>query len=1229
DQPEDAPGDESDSCDVDVTNTNTPLDLGITKTTTETSVVPAVAFDYTITVVNNEVGMAATGVVVTDIMAANLIYNSDTCGGGLVGDTWTWAVGGLAAAGSDSCVLNVQPTGDASGTVENTATVASDNPDSTPGDNSDTVILPVQEADVGVSVSTDATAALSPGDTLVVSVELTNYGPYDATNIQIAATIDPNFTYVSDTCSGDFGDGIWDIGGPVGTSALTVVCHITLTAGSSLGSFCGYAEILAVDQFDPDLDNNVSDTVCVGVVEHTGSDGTCADGNPISYATSEAPGGPAYSFVDISGTGTAIPLEDEDEATIGIGFTFEAFSATDVRVANNGALIFGAGLAAGTPNAALPYFGSPAIAVHWDDIAGDTQGGGVYYETFATCPNTTAGVVPCLVVQWNDRPRSPGNGAATFEAIIFGGSDGYVLTQYEDVDFSYPGRSFGETATVGLEGDGFTLQYAFNAAGSLQNGMAILYDLCVIPPAPVVCQDVAAGAGVPIPFDFGIPSDWTVVDNEGTGLVWTNLAGSGEGNYTSGSGDAATASSDSAGPVDYDTELWTNSFSTVGFPNVYVNYGVNYQNYGARDFLDLDVSVDGGTSWTTVLSWNEDHPPGGLRLPPGEDVVEFDISAVAANQASVILRWHYYDPVANWDWYAQIDDFWARCADPPPPPEIDVDPLSMASTLAPDMTEIQTLTIANTGGSPLDWTIDEDNLTIALPPMPRQVGEGDPSQAAEGLDAPNIEAPEPEGRSEPWHAPRAVLYDNGPLVNCPGCGDGGADESQLQTALGLTTLGFGVQASSGNRLADEFTVTHASGWSIDEITFFAYQTGSPTTSSITAVNLQIWDGSPDDPASSVVFGDTTTNRMASSAWSNIYRVTDTTSGSTSRPIMAAVVTVGTLLPPGTYWLDWQVDGSLASGPWAPPITIDGVTDTGNALQYTGTWGAALSDIYQQGFPFIIDGTGTGAPSPCLSASDIPWLSLSDTSGTTPVAGSSPVSVTYDSAGMAAGTYNAYLCVYSNDPDPGPGNGTELVPVSVELIVDSPSDPAIELTKTVGITPGVCAATDVITVTSGTAVTYCYHVENTGNVSFAFHDLEDDQLGTLLANFPQVLLPGGTYEHLETTTIMASVLNQGTWTAKQSVGGFTIDDTIPHDFLDISATGTPFTLGDDSTLVLPIGFSFDYYGLSYTDVEISSNGFLTVNQTGDSGCCTGDPLPDPTLPNGVIAGWWEDLDAGEA
>ena len=222
------------------------------------------------------------------------------------------------------------------------------------------------------------------------------------------------------------------------------------------------------------------------------------------------------------------------------------------------------------------------------------------------------------------------------------------------------------------------------------------------------------------------------------------------------------------------------------------------------------------------------------------------------------------------------------------------------------------------------------------------------------------------GSGTPTPTPTHVIYDNGPYINSPGTGPGGTDESLLQsTSLGMNTLGFGGHLSAGNRLADDFTLSSSAR--IRKIKFYAYQTGSTTTSTMTAVNLRIWNGPPNNPGSSIVFGDTTTNRMTATNWANAYRVSETTRN-TRRPVMVNTVSLDVTLGPGTYWLDWQTDGSLASGPWAPPITRNGQTTTGNALQFTsssGSWNPALDSgtSTQQGFPFIIEREGGGDISP--------------------------------------------------------------------------------------------------------------------------------------------------------------------------------------------------------------------------------------------------------------------------
>ena len=157
-------------------------------------------------------------------------------------------------------------------------------------------------------------------------------------------------------------------------------------------------------------------------------------------------------------------------------------------------------------------------------------------------------------------------------------------------------------------------------------------------------------------FEGGVPpTGWQVVDNvAGGGLVWMSNVDYGDANYTGGAGLAADVNSDANQGVPYDTELWTPVIDPATLPSLTLMYKANYQDLGgANDLFDLDVSTDGGTTWTNVLRWNEDH--GALYGLPGEDVV-VDLAPYVGT-SPFILRWHYYtSDAAPWDWYAQIDE---------------------------------------------------------------------------------------------------------------------------------------------------------------------------------------------------------------------------------------------------------------------------------------------------------------------------------------------------------------------------------------------------------------------------------------------------------------------------------------------------------------------------------------------------------------------------------------------
>jgi hypothetical protein len=78
-----------------------------------------------------------------------------------------------------------------------------------------------------------------------------------------------------------------------------------------------------------------------------------------------------------------------------------------------------------------------------------------------------------------------------------------------------------------------------------------------------------------------------------------------------------------------------------------------------------------------------------------------------------------------------------------------------------------------------------------------------------------------------------------------------------------------------------------------------------------------------------------------------------------------------------------------------------------------------------------------------------------------------------------------------------------------------------------------------------------------------------------------------------------------------------------------ATATTVSLPDDGMSgALPIGFPFEFFCTTYTQFDLSSNGFLTFDQgTFANGCCSGPALPNANTPNNLIAFCWEDLDPG--
>jgi len=82
----------------------------------------------------------------------------------------------------------------------------------------------------------------------------------------------------------------------------------------------------------------------------------------------------------------------------------------------------------------------------------------------------------------------------------------------------------------------------------------------------------------------------------------------------------------------------------------------------------------------------------------------------------------------------------------------------------------------------------------------------------------------------------------------------------------------------------------------------------------------------------------------------------------------------------------------------------------------------------------------------------------------------------------------------------------------------------------------------------------------------------------------------------------------------------------NEFEDISGSGTQPTASncDDCGEVVPIGFEFNFYGDTHTEIGVSSNGYLTFGEDlEDLEDPTNDRIPNTNKPNDLIAPYWDD------
>ena len=207
----------------------------------------------------------------------------------------------------------------------------------------------------------------------------------------------------------------------------------------------------------------------------TGAGGPDAFG--YTWIDSDEAGGPAYAWIDISGSGEVVGGgDDSNYGPFAIGFPFSYYGNTfeSLNVCTNGWVSFTSVSTAysnqGIPDAAEP---NNLLAPFWDDL-NLNNGGTIYYEAIGNQ----------FIVQYEAVEHYSGGGPETFQVIL--NSDGSIIYQYKVV-------VDGSSSTVGMENaagdDG--LLVSFNA-DYLHDGLAIR--LAAAPPMTWFTADPMFGA---------------------------------------------------------------------------------------------------------------------------------------------------------------------------------------------------------------------------------------------------------------------------------------------------------------------------------------------------------------------------------------------------------------------------------------------------------------------------------------------------------------------------------------------------------------------------------------------------------------------------------------------------------------------------------------------------------------------------------------------------------------
>ena len=968
-----------------------------------------------------------------------------------------------------------------------------------------------------------------------------------------------------------------------------------------------------------------------------------------TFQDSDAPGGPVFSWVDISATGTAIPLNGDDQnlGPFPMGFAFPHYGVNNsqFRVTSNGWITLnGTNTQTTFTNTALPNSGStvpPSLfAAFWDDLD--------FRPTVA--PNARAYYLydgTRTIVQYKGVPRRLENGTTAtndFQVIFY--PTGEFVYQYLTMN-----AVLKNSATIGMQNatknDG--LQVVFNA-NYVKNNLAIRFR----PPARFLTV---------------APSSGTIAPGASTTLaVGFNAAGLFGGTYD---GRVHIVGNDPVRPsVDVPAQL-----HVTGVPDVATNPGaVSFGNVfvGYPQLRELRV-LNTGTDALIVTNVQSSDPSFGtdqtsFTVPPlGQALLFVSFSPPSAGAHVATLTLSSNDPDTP-EQVVSIDGSGLVA------PDVDPQPAAIVETLPVPGTSSQTLTLHNTGGSDLPF-VAGTLLTASSIPVYEAIEldkeQVDPRPGVLGNGGPDLfgyrwaDSDDPGGPAFDW-------------VDITGIGTPvtftTADDNNVQSIpIGFNFPYYGGTFSTVNICTN--------GWLSFTSTSTDF-TNDPLPNSAAPENLLavFWDDLIPGTSPARVFRYNDGTRFIVS-WVGVPRL-----GSGGPYTFQAI-----LYPSGRVvyqYLDMQ-------GTRLNEATIgiqnaarnDGLTAVHNANYVHNNLAVQFSLVPE-------------------------YMTVSPSSGTVPPGGSVDLNVLFDTNGLFGGVYNGAIRVASNDPDETvlmiPTQLTALgtphiaaQPASLDfgsVYVGLTSDRNVTL-RNVGSSPlkinslslspdWTLLSPPSLPATLGQNGTLALTLRWTpsgacapcsGTLGVSSDDPDAPVLDVPLSGTglvpPEVAVSPNELKAALATTLGPTALtttkklvisNTGgsdlTWTAEalsslptavigpdsegakddpgtpgalgfggpDAAGYRWLDSDDPNgpafDWIDITGVGTaiPFSGDDQNQGPIALPFAFPFYGGTFNSVRVCTNGWLSFTSTLTTFTNTVLPSGGATAPENLVAPFWDDL-----